>query len=285
LVRIEAPVHLDIEPIWSDAISTGLTQIIKERQKEQELRDANLEPTRTVIFTGPPGVGKSLAAKWVAEKLHRPLLTLDLSAVISSFLGKTGSNLRNVLDYAKGTSCVLLLDEFDSIAKRRDDSIEVGELKRLVTVLLQEIDAWPSTGILIAATNHPALLDPAVWRRFDAHIDFTMPGPQQIAQTVELYAGSEIGDSWKRTISTLLAGSSFSDIARALNRIRRESIVQQKKIDDCLLGLAKERINILNKNERVSLALQLMGNGFSQRQAKEFTGVSRDTIRKKQGCC
>src|SRR5665213_3572636 len=128
----------------------------------------------------PPGVGKTLAARWIARELHRPLLTLDLSAVMSSFLGRTGANVRHVLDYAKGVDCVLLLDELDSIAKRRDDASDVGELKRLVTVLLQEIDDWPSTGLLIAATNHSDLLDPAVWRRFEMRVNFPMPGDESV---------------------------------------------------------------------------------------------------------
>ena len=95
---------------------------------------------------------------------------------MSSYLGRTGSNIRHVLDYAKGVDGVLLLDELDAIAKRRDDATDVGELKRLVTVLLQEIDDWPSSGLLIAATNHPGLLDPAVWRRFELRVSFPMPG-------------------------------------------------------------------------------------------------------------
>jgi hypothetical protein len=111
-------------------------------------------------------LGDTLAARVLARTLGRPLLILDLAAVMSSFLGRTGGNLRHVLDYAKSIECVLLLDELDAIAKRRDDAGEIGELKRLVTVLIQEIDDWPSSGLLVAATNHPELLDPAIWRRF-----------------------------------------------------------------------------------------------------------------------
>jgi len=94
---------------------------------------------------------------------------------MSSFLGKTGSNIRVVLDFARRQPCVLLLDEFDAITKRRDDSAEIGELKRLVTVLIQAIDEWPADGLLVAATNHPELLDPAIWRRFDRVVEFPLP--------------------------------------------------------------------------------------------------------------
>jgi SpoVK/Ycf46/Vps4 family AAA+-type ATPase len=282
LVRVEPSVQLNIEPIWTNTILATLTQILKEREKEEILYKAGLEPTRTIIFTGLPGVGKSLAAKWLAEKLNRPLLTLDLSAVISSFLGKTGNNLRNVLDYAKGTPCVLLLDEFDSLAKRRDDAIEVGELKRLVTVLLQEIDSWPSTSILIAATNHPSLLDPAIWRRFDSHIDFSMPGHSQIVSAIKLYAGKEIEGTWQKALSILFQKSSFSDIERDINKIKRESIVYNRNINECLEGFVKSRISKLNKHDRIKVSIQLASDNISQRRVNSITGVSRDTIRKKQ---
>jgi SpoVK/Ycf46/Vps4 family AAA+-type ATPase len=126
----------------------ALDQILSERRREEELFKQGLSPTRSIIFTGPPGVGKTLAARWVARELQRPLLTLDLSAVMSSFLGRTGANVRHVLDYAKTVNGVLLLDELDSIAKRRDDATDVRELKLLVTVLLQEIDDGPATGLL-----------------------------------------------------------------------------------------------------------------------------------------
>ena len=149
-----------------------MDQLVAEHSRVGDLLRAGLSPTRTALFIGPPGVGKTLGDGWLARELHRPLLTLDLSAVMSSFLGRTGANLRHVSDYAKGVPCIMLLDEIVAIAKRRDDSQEVGELKRLVTVLLQEIDDWPSGGLLIAATNHSDLLDPAVWRRFETQIAF-----------------------------------------------------------------------------------------------------------------
>lgn len=117
-------------------------------------------------------MGKTLSARYIAAQIDKPLWVLDLTTVMSSLLGKTGNNLRAVFDHAKQNEAVLLLDEIDLIAKRRSDESDVGELKRLVTAILQEVDNWPDTGLLLAATNHPELIDPALWRRFDAILRF-----------------------------------------------------------------------------------------------------------------
>ena len=103
----------------------------------------------------------------LASRIGVPLVSIDLASVVSSFLGTSGRNIRVAFDYAKSGQCVLLLDEFDALAKRRDDDTDIGELKRIVNVVLLELDRWPDTSLLVAATNHPQLLDPAVGRRFD----------------------------------------------------------------------------------------------------------------------
>ena len=259
-----------------------LGQVISERRRERDLLAAGLFPTKSLLFTGPPGVGKSLAARWIAKSLARPLLTLDLSAVMSSFLGRTGTNLRHVLDYAKQVEAVLLLDEFDALAKRRDDSTEVGELKRLVTVLLQEIDDWPPTGLLIAATNHPELLDPAVWRRFDVRVEFPMPTQEQVREATDLFLGADNGasDRWRQILAATLRGLSFNDVERELSRVRRESIIRNESIEQRIISLVQTRLNSLTRKERSEAVLWMTTSGLSQRAVHELTGVSRDTIRR-----
>ena len=282
LVRLEEKPVLAHEPVYTDEVRIALERLVREREKISVLLEAGLDPTRTVLFTGPPGVGKTLAARWIARETGRPLLILDLSAVMSSYLGRTGSNLRHVLDYAKSVKCVLLLDELDAVAKRRDDFGEIGELKRLVTVLLQELDDWPPSGLLIAATNHSDLMDPAVWRRFEQQVDFPLPGREGVRTFISGLLSDEAFEArgWTEVLSLVLSGHSFSDIEREINLARRAAALNEEGLG---LYLA-ELVNIegQSKRDRIDLAVELVRNGLaSQRAAHEITGVARDTIRER----
>lgn len=283
LIRYEYPVQIDIEPIWTQDIQSTISQAIAERSKLDDLLEAGLSPTKAMLFFGLPGLGKTLAARWIALKLDLPLLILDLSAVMSSYLGRTGNNVRNVFDYAKGTNCVLLLDELDAIAKRRDDGSEIGELKRLVTVLLQEIDDWPSGGLLLSATNHPKLLDPAVWRRFDLVVEFPMPSEINIKKAIRGYLNSDstIADKSVNLLSILLKNKSYSEIESTIIRIRRQAVINQETITESIMTWVEKNVDQADRSNRCKIAIEMIKTGYSQRQASEITKVSRDTIRKK----
>lgn len=282
LVRREEPVILDHKPIFSADLRSTLDMVLAERRSERRLRDAGLAPTRSLLFTGSPGLGKTLAARWLASELGFPLLTLDLSAVMSSFLGRTGNNIRAVLDHARTIPCVMLLDEFDACAKRRDDATEIGELKRLVTVLLQAVDDWPETGLLVAATNHPDLLDPAVWRRFDHVLTFPAPGRAELVDAVGLFVGgqADVDGDWTKILAGVLEGSSFADVERTILGVRRKAAVANVPLTIFLEELVKTRVDAVTQKKRLEIALALDELGLSQRRVAEITGVSRDTIRK-----
>jgi SpoVK/Ycf46/Vps4 family AAA+-type ATPase len=205
---------------------------------------------------------------------------LNLGSVMSSFLGRTGANLRQVLAYASKQPCVLLLDELDAIAKRRDDRGEIGELKRLVTVLIQQIDDWPSSGVLLAATNHPDLLDPAIWRRFDLHVEFPIPNEESITRFVEgtLTPYFPMAREWSAFLAVAFVGLSFSDIERELSAVRRSAALRGAPLEEQFAGLLTNKS--IPKTRRIHLATALVDQGLlSQRRARELTGVARDTIR------
>jgi SpoVK/Ycf46/Vps4 family AAA+-type ATPase len=198
---------------------------------------------------------------------------------MSSFLGKTGSNIRTVLDFARRQPSVLLLDEFDAIAKRRDDGAEIGELKRLVTVLIQAIDEWPADGLLVAATNHPELLDPAIWRRFDRVVNFPLPTEEEIVALLKSMLPSDVAASVLRAASTLFKGRSFADVTRDVLRAKREAVLNGDSPAHLLslLPVPKSRNTL---KARLELASALRDLGHSERSIADQTGIARDTLRK-----
>ncbi|HDC4562588.1 TPA: AAA family ATPase [Enterobacter asburiae] len=273
------------KPVLSEKNELVLDRLILERKSIQRLNDLGLSPTRSAIFVGPPGVGKTLTAAWLAKQLNVPFYILDLTAVMSSYLGKSGNNLRAALDYAKKKPCILLLDEIDSIAKKRSDDSDIGELKRLVTVILQEVDEWPTDSLLLAATNHEELIDPALWRRFDMIVNFDRPDAENIADAIRRFSGPDFAmfSRWVDILTLTFKNESFSNIEKEINKFRRAVALGIASDQELIEEFIKSRISILERPEKLEVALSLSKETkLSQHSISDITGVSRDTIRKRR---
>ncbi len=177
-----APVRTMDELTLTDVVRRQVGNLVEEQHRADLLRSHGLQPRHRVLLSGPPGNGKTVLAEALAEALAVPLLTVRYDTLIGSYLGETTQRLRKLFDYARTTPCVLLFDEFDAVGKERGDMHETGEIKRVVSSLLLQIDALPSYVVVVAATNHAELLDRAVWRRFQLRLAMPAPTRQDIAR-------------------------------------------------------------------------------------------------------
>lgn len=282
LLRSVYPVRVDPVPVFGADVLAAFEQIVAERRAADRLSSAGLAPAKSVLLSGPPGVGKTLGASWLAQELDLPLLTLDLATVMSSYLGKTGANIRMVLEHAQRNPCVLLLDEFDAIAKRRDDEGDVGELKRLVTVLLQAVDDWEPGSLLVAATNHPELLDPAIWRRFDVSVRIDLP---MQAERRALLAQKGVPAALAELAASLMAGFSAAILEKAVVAARKAHVIRGVPFDKALLeqaltlGAHAAAANDPGDVERRDVEVLLLHfNGRSAREIARDLSLSHTTI-------
>jgi SpoVK/Ycf46/Vps4 family AAA+-type ATPase len=169
------------ELVLPETTRLAASQLIEEQQRASLLGSHSLEPRHRVLLVGPPGNGKTTFAEAIAEGLAVPFFVVRYEGMIGSFLGETAARLKRVFEYARTTPCVLFFDEFDAVGKERGDKHETGEIKRVVTSLLMQVDDLPSYVVVIAATNHAELLDRAVWRRFQLRLSLPAPSQKQIA--------------------------------------------------------------------------------------------------------
>lgn len=169
-----------------EAHRQALEEVKLELQRESYLVRNGVAPRRTLLFTGPPGCGKSVTAEALARELDREFAVVNLSTVVSSFLGDTAKNLSSIFEAASVEPWVVLFDEFDAIGKERAERTDHGELKRVVTAFLQQLDNFNGPSVLVAATNHPDLVDLAVWRRFQIVLQFDPPSVHDLRELLRL---------------------------------------------------------------------------------------------------
>ncbi len=252
--------------------------------------EEGIKSNRSMILFGKPGTGKTQTARYISSETSLPLVTVRLDGLISSYLGSTSKNLRTLFDFVRRTPCILFLDEFDAIAKVRDDSNELGELKRVVNTLLQNIDSIESNIPIIAATNHEHLLDPAVWRRFDYKIRVKLPDASiRGLLLAEFFKDLIIENGVLDFAEALTEGMNGSELEMLATQIRINLIVDKAdllRFKDFLtyfinfkkrLGQGSADENI-NNEEIVFRAIRSMRNKdrktFSIREISSITGIS-----------
>lgn len=202
--------------------------VIDEQLRTEVLQSYGLEPRNKILLIGPPGNGKTSLAEAIAEALMVPLLTVRYESIVGAYLGETASKLSKLFEYAKTRKCVLFLDEFETLGKERGDAHETGEIKRVVSSLLMQIDSLPSYVMVIAATNHETLLDKAVWRRFQVKIEIPKPTRNNLEAFFEYFQRErnfEFGIQ-SSTLAKKTLGMSYAEAEELALEIYRQYVLK-----------------------------------------------------------
>ncbi|MFB4353215.1 ATP-binding protein [Microbacterium sp. LS_15] len=272
--------------VLAPELSAQVELLISEHASAAELSGFGLTPSRTVLFTGPPGVGKTVTAAHVAARLQVPLITVNFATLISSLMGKTGSNFQELVDSAHEAGAVLFLDEFDAIAKSRGDQQDLGEMKRVVNVVLQQLDAWPAGRLLIAATNHPELLDNAIFRRFDAEIAFCAPGPEERRRFLDAHDVLDrlaVAAATREAMALSFEGETLSTLDVWVKTATRRIVLGGRTSaasEELLAAITTDarRRATQSADVRAGLARAAHAMGWTQRRTADWLGVSHVTI-------
>jgi len=208
-------------------VASAVAEVVEEHQRGDLLRSHNLEPRSRILLDGPPGNGKTSLAEAIATETMLPFYVIRYEGVVSSFLGETASRLDQAFEFVRTRRCVLFFDEFDAIAKERSDTHETGEIKRVVSTLLLQIDRLPSHVIVVCATNHAELLDRAAWRRFQLRLAVNAPSRAEATSFLEqltVRLGGPLGLA-PRTLADRLAGASYAELEEFGLDVRRRFVL------------------------------------------------------------
>lgn len=265
-------------------VNKKVQEFIEIVNHRSELELAGVEIKKTLLLYGRPGCGKTSVAHFISEKTGLPLIVARLDGIVSSLLGSTAKNLRKIFDYARSVPCILFLDEFDAIAKARDDQHELGELKRVINSLLQNIDAMSSETVMIAATNHAELLDNAIWRRFVQTVEIGLPGKDEIMEMVDIFSEPfstemTVDLSKKTAFAALANGISPSDLKTIFDRAKVKCVLNNSKEIpmDALLDDVYD-LTVQDKSERTYVRF-LNEYGMSQLAINKNTGIGLRKIK------
>jgi len=270
----------------SDQLFEDINEFINLIKKADKLTEDDLQFNRSLLMYGLPGTGKTQAAKYISAKTNLPLVTIRIDGMVSSYLGSTSKNIRTLFDFVEKTPCILFLDEFDAIAKMRDDSNELGELKRVVNALLQNIDSIHGKLPILAATNHQHMLDPAVWRRFDYKLFFNLPSEEERKSLIKEFLKLEkIEEKPLNILIELTKDLSGADIEILCNSIRTNIFLKKidnlnkKAVFDSFIKYQNRSANLDKKDiknvkeQKILLARSLRNNNKKMFDIKTLSGM------------
>ena len=230
LLSVQTPTLRLANMALPESLAERLRRVLVEQRQQKRLREHALEPRRKLLFIGPPGSGKTMTASALAGELHLPLFTIMLEGLITKFMGETAAKLKLVFDAIRQTRGVYLFDEFDALGAHRTQANDVGEIRRVLNSFLQLLEKDTSDSLIVAATNHPQMLDRALFRRFDDVIEYTLPdaclAEEVLRRKLSAFETTEV--NWS-VILPEADGLSHADLARAAEEAAKQAVLGGSK--------------------------------------------------------
>jgi len=295
LVEVIFPDSLpDQSPLFSPNVEMAIHSVLNEWQHFEKLMNIQASPSRSCLIYGEPGTGKTHLALWLAKQIGLPVILARLDGLMSSFLGTTSRNIGNLFSFANRYRCILLLDEFDAIAKLRNDPQEVGEIKRVVNTLLQSLDARKNIGFTIGVTNHESLLDPAIWRRFEIQIQIPRPTAEVMFSLIQKYLRPlELDETAIKFLSWSIENATGADAESMVKWLKKSTLLDKEENSNLVKQIRKfallnsgrvdvKKRTILTKSDE-EIAAALIGDteyNFKQKDIAELMGINPSSLSK-----
>lgn len=250
LLAVSYPKSRFSDIVMERPLAKQLQRVVREQRNASRILQHGLTPRRKLLLVGPPGTGKTLTASVLAGELGLPLLQVRLDGLLTKFMGETAAKLRQVFDATAQTRGVYFFDEFDAIGSQRGLINDVGEIRRVLNSFLQMIEHDESHSLIVAATNHPEILDHALFRRFDDVLHYCLPTAAQIAELLKVRLGSSATTdaTWAR-IAKAASGLSYAEINRAAEDVQKEALIGQRSqiLAADILRMLRERQDIAGR--------------------------------------